>query len=130
MANNDLGPYVKYLGMELVSTNGEQGEMLLKLRPELMNVMGSLHGGAISSLVDCALYWSVRPTLPPQVMLPTNEIKVNYFRPVKAGVVRAKAKVLHRGKRTLTGEVEVLDEAGNLLAKGTVSYFIVPKNDS
>jgi acyl-CoA thioesterase len=129
MPPKDLGPYVKYLGMELVSTDGEQGEMLLKIRPQLMNAMGSLHGGAIVSLIDCALYWSVHSTLSPDIILPTNEIKVNFFRPVKAGVVRAKAKILHRGKRTLTGEVEVRDEEGHLLAKGMVSYFIVPKKD-
>lgn len=129
MTKQDLGPYVRYLGMELISFDGQQGEMRLRVRPELMNVMGSLHGGAISSLVDCALYWSIHSTLPAGMIMPTNEIKVNYFRPVKAGEVRARAKVLHRGKRTITGEVEVLDEDGRLLAKGIVSYFLVPKKD-
>ncbi len=117
------------MDMELVWGDGQQGEMRLKIRPELMNAMGTLHGGVISSLIDCALYWSIHSTLPPEVNLPTNEIKVNYFRPVKTGEIRAKAKVLHRGKRTVTGEVEVWDQEDNLLAKGTVSYFIVSKKE-
>jgi acyl-CoA thioesterase len=57
--------------------------------------------------------------------LTTTEVKVNFFRPVTKGILVAKVKIIHSGKRTAVGEAEIEDGEGRLIAKGTAGHLIV-----
>ena len=105
---------------------GEKGlEMEMRVTPELINYMGGIHGGGIASLIDTAVFFAIRPLLPREKGLTTTEIKVNFFKAIGEGICRAKAKVLHLGRRTAVGEAEVFDGKGALIAKGTVGHVVL-----
>ena len=117
-------PFVRFLDIELSSPDGMSCEMTMGVVQKLRNYLGGVHGGAITSLIDTAVYFAILPRLPEKKTLTTTELKVNFFRPPRRGTLKAKAKVIHLGKRTAVGEAEIQDDEGNLVAKGTVGHLI------
>jgi uncharacterized protein (TIGR00369 family) len=98
--------------------------MRFGIRPEHLNYLNTVHGGAICSLIDSVAYFALRPLLPQDIPLPTLEMKVNFLRPMREGMVLAEAEALHPGKKVMVAEVRVTDGEGRLCALGIVSCFV------
>jgi len=112
------------LGAELISLANGQSEVLLRMRPELGNRAGKLHGGAIFTLVDIAMGLACSDNHGFDQHSVTLECKINYLRAVSDGDVLCHAKVIHAGRRTLVLEADVLQ--GELLvakAQGTFAMI-------
>jgi uncharacterized protein (TIGR00369 family) len=60
----------------------------------------------------------------------TVDIKINYLRPITrdTGEVRAEGQLLHGGRRIALCEGRLLDAGGKLLAHGTGSLLIMPRD--
>jgi len=56
----------------------------------------------------------------------TLESKTNFFGAGRAGVVRAEATPLHRGKRTQVWQTRVTDDTGRLLAQTIQTQMVLP----
>jgi uncharacterized protein (TIGR00369 family) len=54
--------------------------------------------------------------LPAGATTTTLESKTNFFAAGRAGMVRAEATPLHRGKRTMVWQTRVTDEGGRMLS--------------
>lgn len=118
-------PFIHLLGMKIISLEEKGLEMQMKVIPKLTNSVGGLHGGCITSLIDAAVYYAIRPLLPKERDLATTEVKVNFFKGISKGSITAKAKILHFGKYTAVGEAEIVDKEGRLIAKGMVGHLII-----
>jgi uncharacterized protein (TIGR00369 family) len=95
---------------------------------EHYNPIGVVHGGYAATLLDSALGCAVHTTLPAGVGYTTLTLEAKFVRPIgrDTGVVRAEAKVLHRGRRQATAEARlVAAESGKLLAHGTGTCMIL-----
>jgi acyl-CoA thioesterase len=59
----------------------------------------------------------------------TIEIKINYFKATKAGVLTCNTKVIHQGKNIVTMDSEIMNN-GQVVAKaiGTYSIFKIKDN--
>lgn len=121
-------PYAKLLGLELVDLKKGWAEMRLSMDRRHKNYFDSMHGGAISSLIDSVVFMALRPYIPPELVLTTVEMKLNYLRPVNHGALRATARIVHWGRRTMLGEADVFNQQGKLVAKGMVTYMVVEKD--
>lgn len=117
-------PFLRHLGLELVDYRPGWAQMRLCIRPEHLNYLNTVHGGAICSLIDSVAYFALRPLLPQDIPLPTLEMKVNFLRPMREGMILAEAEALHPGRRVMVAEVRVRDSEGRLCALGTVSCFV------
>ena len=53
----------------------------------------------------------------------TVEMKINYIRPFEAGEVVAEAKILHCGKTTALGDIDLKNRDGVLIAKGIATFL-------
>jgi uncharacterized protein (TIGR00369 family) len=53
-------PFARLLGFELVDLNAGEAVIKLKMRDELRQPYGILHGGATASLIDTAMAFAVR----------------------------------------------------------------------
>ncbi|MHB1256661.1 MAG: PaaI family thioesterase, partial [Dethiobacteraceae bacterium] len=76
---------------------------------------------------DSSVAVALSLTLSPEEKATTVELKVNYLEPVRAGEIYADSKIRKRGKSIIVGTTEVVDEAGRLLAIGTVTYMVLKK---
>ena len=113
---------------DLVSV--EPGRATFECVPKLRhyNPIGSVHGGLAMTLLDSALGCAVMTTLAKGEAYTTLEIKVNLVRAITkdTGLVRASARLIHRGRTTATADAELRDTAGNLLAHASTTCMIFP----
>ncbi len=73
-----------------------------------LNVHGTVHGGAIATLVDVSMGEAVATTTDEDEQPVTIEIKVNYLEPGTTGTLTCSAQVLKRGKRFTVVSAEVV----------------------
>jgi uncharacterized protein (TIGR00369 family) len=95
---------------------------------EHFNPIGVVHGGYAATLLDSAMGCAVHTTLPAGVGYTTLTLETKFMRPIgrDTGVVRAEAKVVHRGRRQVTTEGRlVAGDRGKLLAHGTGTCLIL-----
>ena len=101
-------------------------EAELDVRPELITFVGTMHGGVVSALTDHVLGSVMYPVMPRGSWAATTEFKINLLRPVRDGVLRARAEVLALSKRTGVVRIDVSNASGDgdrlvAAAQGTVS---------
>jgi 1,4-dihydroxy-2-naphthoyl-CoA hydrolase len=105
------------LGMRVVEASPERVVAELPIRDDLRTVGGALHGGTLMALADTVGAVATVLNLPPGAGTTTLESKTNFFAAGRAGLVRAEATALHRGKRTMVWQTRVTDEGGRLLSQ-------------
>ncbi len=110
------------VGIEIESVERDRAVCRLEIRPDHKNPLGALHGGVYFTLADNAAGAASRTDGRGYV---TQHGDMHFIRSVSEGVVRAEARVVHRGRHTCLIEVSVVDEEGKLLATGTMTYFCV-----
>jgi uncharacterized protein (TIGR00369 family) len=107
----------------------ERGHVTFGMVPheELYNLIGSVHGGIITTLMDNALGCSVQSLLPAGQVATTMDLHTRFHRPVTAAVgkVFADARVVHAGRRTATSEAKLVDAQGRVYATGTSTLMIL-----
>ncbi len=111
------------------TTLAERGRVVFEGEPteDFYNPLGTVHGGWISMILDSALGCVVHTMLEAGQAYTTVELKVNFVRPVLAGMgrVRAEATIVHLGGRIATSEAKLVDARGRLLAHGTSTCMIM-----
>ena len=115
-------PYVRLLGLELVSAGGGEATVRLPHRPELTRHEGIMHGGALASLVDTASAFAVLSLLETGERTVTVDLTLHFLRPVLAGDTTARARVLRAGRRLVTVSVEATDSVDKLVATALTTY--------
>jgi len=86
---------------------------------------GFAHGGVSASLVDSAVGIALCTMIDQSNTITTINLQVNFLAPAKPGSLTARARIVHKGKRTAVGECQVADEDGKLVSKGTATYLIL-----
>jgi uncharacterized protein (TIGR00369 family) len=111
-------PIARTLGFHLVSM--ERDHAVFELAADLTrhaNPMGTLHGGVLCDLADAAMGYSWATGLEDGETFTTLELKINFFKPVFRGTLRAEGRVVRRGRTVGYVEADVTDEKGALVAK-------------
>lgn len=114
-----------YLGIETLDVAAGRMRARLKVRDELKNPFGSLHGGVLSALVDHVLGAVLYPVITPGSWAATTEFKLNLIKPIRTGELVAESRIVSLGKRSAVVVIEATNEERLVgLAQGTVT--IVP----
>src|SRR4029077_6924531 len=100
----------------IVGANPDRGVAELTVRDDLRTVGGALHGGTLMAFADTVGAPATIVNRPAGAGTTTLESKTNFFAAGRAGVVRAEATPLHRGKRTQVWQTRVTDESGRALS--------------
>lgn len=96
----------------------------MPVTPELITVMGTMHGGCLSALCDHVLGVVMYPVMPPGHWAATTEFKVNLLAPVTQGVCRATSEIIAITRRLAVVRIEVENE-GRLVAAAQGTCTIV-----
>jgi uncharacterized protein (TIGR00369 family) len=121
-------PLIDFLDMEAVEF--ERGRAVFASTPKEhhYSVLGRVHGGVISTLLDTALGCALQTTLEPGVGYATTELSVNFVRPVdeSTGRVIVTGEVLHVGRNLATAQGHLVsEETGKLLAHGKATLLVI-----
>lgn len=117
-------PYGELLGLELVRLAEGYAEIRMPFRPELVTVGDTVHGGAISALVDTAgtaSAWAT-PSASPEGRGATVGFSLSFMAGARGVDLVAAATVRRRGRQISTSEVSVRDPDGNEVALALVTY--------
>lgn len=115
-------PFLRLIGMELIDLKDGEATVKLKMRDELRQPHGLLHGGATASVIDTAMAFAVVTLLGENERASTVDLTIHYLRPVTMGEIVCTAKVVRGGKRILTVSSEVINEEGKLIATALSTY--------
>lgn len=115
--------FSRHLGIRYISVEDGVCTTEVDMAEYLQNVVGGFHGGAAFALVDCAMGAAIYSLLDIDELAATLEAKTNYIRPVREGLIRCTARVIHRGRRTAVLDADVM-AGGKLVAKATGTFAI------
>jgi uncharacterized protein (TIGR00369 family) len=124
-ARTSTVPIAELIGFRVEDINDGRAVASLPTGPQHANPMGTLHGGVLCDLADAAMGMAFVSTLAADESFTTMDLSINFFRPVWRTVLRAEARVVHRGKNVGYVECDVTDEAGKSVAKARSSCFVL-----
>jgi acyl-CoA thioesterase len=113
-------PFLELLGIKIEEAVYPRSRLILSWDGRLVNPMGTLHGGVISSLVDAALGCALLSKEEVKGIA-TMELKVNYFRSITGGMIKAEGEIIHRRGSIAFGQARIYCE-NNLVALGSATY--------
>lgn len=118
------GGFHGFLAMELVDHDADNGAVTIRAPwrdgYERGPGTGQWHGGPIAALIDIAGDFALIAKLGRGI--PTINLRIDYLRPAIGTALTAKARTLRAGKSVGVVDIEVLDDAGRLVAVGRGSY--------
>jgi uncharacterized protein (TIGR00369 family) len=118
-------PFVKYLGMDVVSIKSGEVKLALFVAHEYTNMYKIAHGGVLMSLADTAMGAAC---LSCNKKVVTLDFNMNMIKAApEATQIFALGRILHDGSRTMVAECELLDGKDNLLAKARGTFFVLER---
>ncbi|MGK5531517.1 PaaI family thioesterase [Streptomyces sp. URMC 129] len=128
MADGELPPppIAAVFGMTFLSA--EKGDVVFACTPDesAYNPIGLIHGGLVCTLLDTVAGCAVQSTLPAGTGFTSIEIKVNYLRPVHAGMrLRAHGRLTKPGRRVAFAEGDIRDADDKILATASSACLIL-----
>jgi uncharacterized protein (TIGR00369 family) len=119
-------PFHQWAGMELLSVGEGQSEMVMDLRPHHFNPQGIVHGGIVAAMADTAIGLALRSRLRAGLTHRTAQLNVHFLAKGEGNRLVGRGHTVHLGQRMGYGEGEVLDGDGQLLARATATFIVLP----
>ena len=116
-------PFPQLLGLELVDLKFGEAVLKLKMRDDLRQPYGLLHGGATATLIDTATAFAVISAQEKGAQSTTVDLTIHYLRPHTNGEVVCTARLVRAGRRISSVSAEVADEEGKLIATALSIYM-------
>ncbi len=117
-------PFMSAFGMTVVSCDATKGELVVRApfspAEERLPNTGQLHGGPIAALIDSVGDYAAGIQL--NTGLPTIDLRIDYLRPAIKTDLLFKAVVRRSGRTVAVVDIDVLNDAGALVAIGRVVY--------
>jgi 1,4-dihydroxy-2-naphthoyl-CoA hydrolase len=113
-----------HLGLRIESGSGDRVVLRWRVRPELLQPHGLVHGGTYCAAVEAAasigaaLWFGDRVGAKGRVVGVSNQ--TDFYRAVTAGDLTAEAVPVHRGRSQQVWRVRVNDDQQRLVAEGQV----------
>ena len=112
------------IGAEVDHVEDGYCRLRLPFKPELSRGDDLIHGGVIATLIDkagTAAAWSYED-IPSNARGATVSLTVNYLQGAVSCDLITEGRVVRRGGTITVADVEVKNDAGDLIAKGPVTY--------
>ncbi len=117
-------PFERLLHIEIVEAAEGKATLTMPFLIDFAQGAGLLHGGALVSLADTAVVMAIKSIIAPQTHFATISLETKFIRPVRQGVVTAKAHVVDQTERVLQGRATVFDEEGRPVLEFSSTFKI------
>ena len=121
------------LGIRLIEATPEHTRAQLDFRPELQQLTGLFHAGAILSLADTTATFASMRVVDPSGEVSAGrfplavQVSANLLRNVGEGTITAEARPLHRGRTMIVMQTEVRDAQDRCLAVVTSTHLVLDR---
>lgn len=119
-------PFLRLLNMEVRELGWSHALVELELSPELLNPLGGVHGGAYTSLVDTAAFWSAYCQTAPDTIFVTVDVGVSMMGAAREGRLTARGECLTLGRTLGLTQATVTDNKGRIIAHGNSKLVAIP----
>lgn len=116
-----------YVGCELEYLDDTKVIVSLDVHEHHHNLIGILHGGVHTTLLDSAM-GIIAMAARPDVDVVTSNMNVHFTSPVRRGKVTVVAEIVHKSGRMITTQGTLRDENNNLCSVATASFRIIERN--
>jgi uncharacterized protein (TIGR00369 family) len=116
--------FTRQMGVEIVGMEDDCFILELELADQHMSRAERAHGGVLFTLLDTALGRAILHHLPEGRGCATVEIKVNYFRPVRSGRIRARGRMKELTRSLAYAEGDLINAEGKVLARASGTFFL------
>jgi uncharacterized protein (TIGR00369 family) len=115
-------PFASLLGIELDEIEVGSATLGMRVKKQLTQNHGVVHGGAVASLIDSATAFAIISLLAPQEKVTTVDLSISYLRPTTKGRLICTAKVLRAGRRLVVVSADVFGARQTLVATALSTY--------
>lgn len=130
VAERHRGTMIEALGYRLVDVARGWVQAEIPFRPDLSQITGVFHAGALMGLADTSATWASLTLLCNERgdlrgrMSYTVQASANLVGNVSSGVARAEARVVHPGRSTHVVQTRITNEDGKPLFLLTTTHFL------
>jgi 1,4-dihydroxy-2-naphthoyl-CoA hydrolase len=127
------GTFDALYGLEIVSASEDEVRAEVRVRPEIKQPAGLVHGGVLASMAEAMASMATFVAVAPEgngAMGLGNA--TSFLRPITEGTIHAIAYRRHRGRTTWVWDVEFTDDEGRLcaLTRMTIAVRPIRRTDS
>ncbi len=123
-------PFDELIGTEWLDDDPDHARARIRMRDDLRQPVGLLHGGVISALVESLCSRATALAVLAQGMMAMGQsIEITFLRPTTEGHVEVEARARHRGRTTWVWDAEVHNAAGKLCALARMTVVVRPLPD-
>lgn len=115
-------PFLNLVGIHSDRWGKGESRATLSSRPDITNHFGSVHGGAVATLLDVAMAAAAR-SLHPESGVVTVSMTLNYLRPATGELV-ATGRVQRGGRSLVFCEGEITDAQGEVVATAIGTFKV------
>lgn len=119
-------PFHVSMGITVEEVRDGSVDLRLDARPDHANLLGTVHGGVLATLLDTAAGLAVRSAIPPGSRHVSVNLDVQYLAPASTGVLLATGLVVRMGRRIAFAEADVTDAGGEVVARAQVTIAVSP----
>jgi len=112
-------PFDEFLGLQYERVNETSIKVTLPIQPLLLNTVGVVHGGIISSLADVAMCNTFEVDENNKQTVVTVDLKMTFIKKAMGNFLIANAFKIKKGKTLSHADCLIYDENNNLVAKAT-----------
>jgi 1,4-dihydroxy-2-naphthoyl-CoA hydrolase len=120
MTFDDLGPFARFLGLEIDSADGDEITAHWTVRPDLLQPYGIVHGGVHCGVVETLASLGAALWLDDRGKVVGVSNSTDFFRAATEGRLRATARPIHRGRSQQVWVVEIVDDQERVISRGQV----------
>jgi len=119
MMEKDL--FSQWLGIDVIEIKAGYSKIKMKVRGEMVNGLGMVHGGIAFSLADSSFAFACNNRNNLSVALDTS---INFLKPVHPGdELVAEAREIHNGKSTGLYQITIMNHNNHIVAMFTGTCF-------
>jgi uncharacterized protein (TIGR00369 family) len=118
-------PFNKLIGVRVLRRHADGVTIECRMRDELRNSAGVLHGGVAAAMADAAVGIGLASHFGGGRACTTTDLKINYLSAVADGKIVARSHLLRIGKKLCVGRVDLSDGDCKLVAVAIVTYMLL-----
>lgn len=119
---NEYDTFSPYTNVKLLEIGEGTSKAVMEVKPENLNFMGNIHGGALMTLADTAGGSSIAYL---RRLCVTLNSTGNFIRAACPGNVYGYGKLMKIEGNTTVSDVVIKDSQDNIIYKGTVTMFLL-----
>ena len=126
LAAMEAVPLFALLGYRFTDAGEGWAEITFTASERSSNLYGIVHGGVWLFLADSAMGGALGTVCAPAERIITTQADFRWLRGLEGGTIRARGRVVRRGRSVSHAAVELYDAQQRLIGQGSGTYVIIP----